>query len=259
MRIFITEKTLERIKPYLPKPRGKQPKDHITVINGILYVLHYGIPWRDMPSRYGSWKTAHSRFNRWSKNGVWEKIHEALCAEEAENQSSSQDNPFDTMMVDSTCVPVHRTATSLRLGPLDDRVIGKSVGGWTTKIHALVDGWGRPIKFVLTGGNVSDYTGAEYLLSYIPEGVKVFLGDKGYDADWIREILNKLNITPCIPYRSSRNDIKEIDKELYKERNQVERTFNRLKDSFGIAYRRMRSGINYLGAVHLVALADWLL
>ena len=63
------------IKKLLPnKSRGVKRVDDRRVINGILFALRTGIPWRDMPEQYGPWSTIYNRFNRWSKAGIWDKI-----------------------------------------------------------------------------------------------------------------------------------------------------------------------------------------
>lgn len=69
------------------------------------------------------------------------------------------------------------------------RLIGRTKGGMNTKLHAICDGKGRPIKFFMSAGQVSDYTGAAALLSSLPEA-EWLLADRGYDADWYREALH---------------------------------------------------------------------
>jgi transposase len=67
----------ERLKPLLPpeKPRtGKPNHEHRTVVNGILRILRTGAPWRDIPSRYGKWESIATRFYRWQKAGIWQRI-----------------------------------------------------------------------------------------------------------------------------------------------------------------------------------------
>ncbi len=73
-----------------------------------------------------------------------------------------------------------------------------------TKLHAVTDTLGRPIRFFMTAGQVSDYTGARALVSSLP-AAGWLLGDRGYDADWFREALIDRGITPCIPARKSRD------------------------------------------------------
>ena len=72
-----------------------------------------------------------------------------------------------------------------------------------TKLHAVTDAKGRPIRFFMSAGQVSDYTGAAALLSGLPKA-DWLLGDRGYDADWLREALKDKGIKVCIPGRKSR-------------------------------------------------------
>lgn len=83
------------------------------------------------------------------------------------------------------------------------RLIGRTKGGLDTKLHAVTDAIGRPIRFFMTAGEVRDYTGARALVSSLP-AADCLLGDRGYDADWFREALAHKGITPCIPGRKSR-------------------------------------------------------
>lgn len=69
----LTTEQWEQIAPHLPpeKPKtGRPSKEHRQVLNGILWVLRTGAPWRDLPERYGKWTTVYSRFQRWRKNGI---------------------------------------------------------------------------------------------------------------------------------------------------------------------------------------------
>ena len=80
-RTELTDTQWERLRPLLPlqKPwTGRPNKNHRTIINGILWVLRTGAPWRDLPKRYGSWKTVSSRFYRWRTAGIWRQILEML-------------------------------------------------------------------------------------------------------------------------------------------------------------------------------------
>ena len=80
----LTEAAWEVIAPVLPehpRQRGRPWADHRRVINGILWVLATGVPWRDAPERYGPWQTLYERFARWSDDGTWTRINHALLAE----------------------------------------------------------------------------------------------------------------------------------------------------------------------------------
>ena len=75
-------------------------------LESILWIMRTGAPWRDLPKRFGPWKTAYNRFNRWGKAGVWEKIFKALC----------QDPDFEYVMVDSTIVRAHQHSAGAKGG-----------------------------------------------------------------------------------------------------------------------------------------------
>src|SRR5918997_1876435 len=82
----LTDKEWRRLEPLLPPQKtqepGEQYRDHRQVINGILWVLRTGAPWRDLPERYGPWGTCYSRFRRWTNQGIWKSVLEQLQAQE---------------------------------------------------------------------------------------------------------------------------------------------------------------------------------
>lgn len=115
-----------------------------------------------------------------------------------------------------------------------------------TKLHAVTDAEGRPIRFYITAGQVGDYTGAAALLGSFPRA-KWLLADWSYDADWFRDALKEKGIKPCIPGRKSRG--KPIKR--YKRRNRIEIMFGRLKDWRRVATRYDRCPKVFLSAVAL--------
>jgi transposase len=121
-----------------------------------------------------------------------------------------------------------------------------------TKLHAVTDTSGRPIRFFITAGQVSDYTGAAALLSGLPDA-EWLLADRGYDADWFREALTDRGTRPCIPGRKSRNKTVRYDKRRYKRRNRIKRMFGRLKDWRRVANRYDRCPKVFLSAIALAA------
>jgi transposase len=77
----LTETQWEQLQPLLPpqKPRTGRPNlDHRQLVNGILWLLRTGAPWRDVPERYGPWQTVASRFYRWRRAGIWQHLFEAV-------------------------------------------------------------------------------------------------------------------------------------------------------------------------------------
>ena len=121
-----------------------------------------------------------------------------------------------------------------------------------TKLHAITDTSGRPIRLFITAGQVSDYTGAAALMNGLPEA-EWLLADRGYDADWFREVLVDKGTRPCIPGRKSRKNTVKYDKRRYKRRNRIKRMFGKLKDWRRIATRYDRSPTVFLSAIALAA------
>ena len=131
------------------------------------------------------------------------------------------------------------------------QAIGRSRGGRTTKIHALIDGAGRPLAFRLTGGNIADITVAAPLLQATATSAWL-IGDKGYDADHLRALLDSRGTIAVIPNKSNRKRRFPFDPERYKWRNRIERTNCRLKDFRAIATRYDKLARNFLAGLCLV-------
>lgn len=134
----LTDEQWERLEPLLPpqKPRtGRPNKDHRIVINAILRLLRTGAPWRDLPERYGSWKTVASRFYRWQRAEIWQQILAWL------QQQADADGNLDWSLhhVDGTIIRAHQHAAGARRlkNPAHpDEALGRSQGGFGTKIHS---------------------------------------------------------------------------------------------------------------------------
>ena len=127
----------------------------------------------------------------------------------------------------------------------------------TTKIHALTDARGLPIKVLLTPGQAHDLLGADTLLINLSEG-DVLLGDKAYDADWLRQRIEAQGATPNIPDKSNRKEKHCFSNTLYKERNRVERFFNRIKHFRRVATRFEKHAQNYLAMIKLASIRIWM-
>lgn len=109
----------------------------------------------------------------------------------------------------------------------------------TTKVHTLTDALANPVRFILTGGNEADCTQALPLLAGIQAGA--ILGDKGYDTDAIVEGIIRVSAFAVIPPKANRKVKRDCDYVLYKERNLIERFFNRIKHYRAIATRYARA------------------
>ena len=99
---WLSEGDFARIEPLLPRGRrGAHRVDDRRVISGIVHMLHSGARWRDCPAEYGPYTTIYNRFNRWSRQGIWLEIFEALTGSRA---------VIGTGSIDSTHVKAHRSA-----------------------------------------------------------------------------------------------------------------------------------------------------
>jgi transposase len=121
-----------------------------------------------------------------------------------------------------------------------------------TKLHAVTDANGRPLSFFMTAWQVSDYTGAAALLDELPKAPWL-LGDRRYDADWLRDALEAIGIQPCIPGWRSRNEPVRYDKRRYRRCSRIEIIFGRLKDWRRVATRYERCPTVFFSAVALAA------
>ena len=112
-----------------PGERGRRrpPEDNRNVINGILWRLRTGTPWRDVPEKYGNWNSIYRRFRRWSATGVWESVAIALAETMAESGH---------YRIDSTTVRAHVSAAGGKGGPIDALLAAR--------------GAGLPVKFIVS-------------------------------------------------------------------------------------------------------------
>jgi transposase len=103
----LTDNQYNRIKHLLPQENkdkgskgGRPAKSNRSMLNAMIYWLNTGVPWRDLPERFGSWKSVYTRFRRWTKQGVWEEILKSLIEQDVVDDT--------TLMLDSTIIKVHQ-------------------------------------------------------------------------------------------------------------------------------------------------------
>ena len=111
----LTDEHWERLEPWLPAQRpltGRPNKEHRLIVNGILWILRTGAPWRDLPERYGPWQTVYSRFRRWQQAGIWDEVLRVLQAEAA------HEGTLDTSLtlIDGSNIRAHQHAAGARKG-----------------------------------------------------------------------------------------------------------------------------------------------
>jgi len=111
---------MSKIQPFFPKSHGVVRVDDRRVVSGIVYVLKYGLQWKDAPKAYGPHKTLYNRFRRWTELGVFDRIFSHLAASEG---------PPDTLMIDATHLKAHRTASSLLKGGVFPAISGAQKAG----------------------------------------------------------------------------------------------------------------------------------
>jgi len=231
------------------------------VLNGILWTLRTGAPWRDLPERDGLWKTAHERLRLWTADGTWDKIlAEVIVRDDAVGEVEW------VISVDSSVVRAHQHAAGARKGgrtatvdalAVEGEGLGRSRGGLGTKIHLAVDRRGRPLRVPLTPGQAGDNSRPPPL-----DGIRVarvrpgrprsrpemVIADKAYSHPSTRQALRDRKIRFGSPERDDQIARRAargsrggrppaFDAELYKQRNVIERCFNRLKQFRDLATR----------------------
>jgi transposase len=156
MRYELSDYEWTAIKPMLPnKSHGVRRVNDRRVLNGIFWVLRSGAPWRDLPPTYGPRTTSCNRFVRWRQAGVWDQIMDTLAVG---HESAVQ-------MIDTSVVRVHQHGACISDNNQQD--MGRSRGGLTCKIHAVVD----------TNGLARDAAGIAYLIrSLLRYGLAVRCG-----------------------------------------------------------------------------------
>lgn len=130
--------------------------------------------------------------------------------------------------------------------------MGRSRGGFGTKIHASVSGLGLPVKVVLTAGQEADVTQAETLIDSVP--VEVVIADKGYDSEAVVQQIEKRGAEAVIPSRKNRKVPRVYDRERYRDRNLAERFWRRVKACRRVATRYEKTARNFLGFVLLASI-----
>jgi transposase len=208
-----------------------------------------GLPWRELPERFGAWKNVHRRFSRWAHSAIWETLFHHLTT----------DADPEYVRIDSTIVRAHQHsagAPGSTPNP-NQEAIGRSRGGLTTKIHALVDALGNPPAFLRTPGQTHDLVGAEHRL---PDGAaETVIADKAYDAeDCVIRPLEQVGKGVVIPPKSHRRNPRTSDRDLDKARHLIENFFCTIKQFRAIATRHDKLSRNFQAAIHFAAALIWL-
>ena len=174
-----------------------------NVIEGILYSMRTGCPWRDLPASFGKFQAIYNCFNRWSKKGIIHNIFKILSA----------DADKEWLMMDGSHIRAHQhLAGAAAYSGEDEHAIGMSRGGMTSKIHLMVDACGNPLEVIITAGNINDISVAPELIAAIDLAeTQAVIADKGYDSDKLRVQIEEEGSEANIPYK---RDWEEKNKDM---------------------------------------------
>ena len=209
-------------------------------MRGILTVLSQGCKWRAIDRPEAAWNSIYQDYRRWTREGVWTQL---FCGIELPLAGGRR-------FLDSTHVKVHRCASNPCRGQAS-QAMGRTKGGLNTKIHAVVDEAGQPVRLLLSAGNEADITHAQTLAEEIP--ARMLVADKGYDSDDFCQWLCERGIKACIPPRSNRKQPRRYSKSSYRQRHLVENFFERIKNFRRVATRYDKLAETFLGFVCLAA------
>jgi transposase len=263
IRTMLSEAHWGRLAPLLPPQKpwtGRPSLDHRRFLEAVLWLARTGAPWRDLPPELMSWRTAWRRLQRWTASGIWDRIVDALRA-------MAPEAGWEAHMLDSTVVRAHAHAAGARRRA-GEQALGRSRGGFSTKLHLRCDARGRPVTVHVTSGQRHDLIGVGPLFEkgalrtgkrgrprWKPGAV---IADKAYSAAWLLDALRRKGIVPIIPSRADQPENPDFDRQAYRGRNLVERLVGKLKRFRRVATRYDKLDPHYLAFVQIAAIVVWL-
>ena len=234
-----------RITPHIYT--GNEQKIRVF-IEAVYWVMRTGAPWRDLPHEFGKWNSVFHRYADWTDKEVWLKMMAHF----------SDDPDMEWMLLDSTIVRAHPCAAGApkKKGGQAAQSLGRSRGGFSTKIHINTDALGNPVRLILTGGQASDSPQAIPLLQGF--AFDAVMADRGYDADETLAFIVEKDAQGVIPPRKNRVVQRDTDWHTYKERNLVERFINKIKQYRRIFTRYEKYDTRYMAFLCFAATLIWL-
>jgi transposase len=273
----------ERLAPFFPHrvhhgARGRPWENHRAIVNGILWRLHTGAPWRDIPECFGRWETIYGRFRRWRRDGTWASILTYLLQDLEQRGRLGR----ELWLVDGTVVRASRAAAgaerhpqqlpsiggppSAQLKEPPTHALGYSRGGFGTKVHLLVTGQGIILGIYVTPGQQHESTVFKPLLQRLllprrrgsPYWPAKLAADKGYSYPHIRRWAKRHRIEPVIPTRKDQRREESFDKVSYRKRNRIERVVGHYKECRALGTRYEKLAVDYV-TLWMVAMIEKLL
>ena len=235
----LTEREWKLVEPHTMGRLGTGRDNHLFA-NAMLYRVRTGVAWRDLPKRFGPWNTVARRFRRWAQAGAWEALFQAV-----------QEPDYNCVLVDLSTAKAHKAAAGQK-----KHARGRSRGGFSTKVPAVVDALGNCLHLVLTPSQAADIPQLPGLLAALPEHPGAVVADKAYDTDTVLNTLAQRETKAVIPPKVNRLYQRDYDENLYADRNKVERFFGRLKKVRSFATRYEKTASSFLAVAHLLAALD---
>lgn len=235
----LSEKEWLAVRGRWPQRRGPRSEDaDRRFVEAVVWIARTGAPWRDLEPSFGPWQRTYNRFRRWARRGWWLDLFRGAKIEEVVGS-----------ILDATIVRAHQDSSGGKNGA-EANAIGRSRGGCSTKLHAVVTVGAKPIEIVATVGQPHEATIAEQLLDFVHG--RACLADRGYDADRIIDAARERDLEPVIPPSKARTKRRRYDRSLYKLRYRVEVFFHSLKRNRRIATRYDKTIVCFMGFVHVI-------
>jgi len=243
---IIHEKDWKKLKIIMLRLNIYDKKNLQKTVEGILYRLKTGCQWRCLPRAFGKWNTIYKAFQRWIQNKKLKKIFIEI----------SKNKEQEWNFLDGSVVKTHQDGVGARR--THDSAVGKSVAGYSSKIHLVVDSFGLPSYFEVSEGQIHDSQYAGRLLNAC-SGAMYIVADKGYDDESFREQIIKKGSIPLIPRKkNSKIGNNDFDWCIYKLRYLVENMFCRMKRYRAIATRYDKNKNSFEGMLYLACILIWL-